>query len=306
MPDITETIEEIRYWHRSRNFAMEQRKRADLALGAFLRVQLGWSQDLPDADRTRIKQQAKELVKIGEAELKGKPLDVDEPAYDEWHNLITAAILSRGPFDDVEKRSVKAMTQLAESLPAWESFGKDIRGFGPISLAVIVGEAGDLSGYPKKGHLWKRMGVAVMGDVRQGGLRKGAPKEQWTEHGYSRQRRSRLWNIGDALIKGNGEGKYRSLFLQRHFAEFDKAEDEGVVLATTQAATIESWRERSLPALKKITQGELKKNPDHYRTAGHVSKRAQRCMEKTLLRDLLFAWKEAASQAAPDELDMAA
>ena len=293
MPDLTETIGEIRYWHRSRNFSMDARKRSNSSLGGFLRTQLGWSLDMTKQEQNRIAKQAQELIKMGEAELKGKPMEVDEPAYDEWHNLICASILAREPFDNIEKTSVKEMTPLAESLPVWEIFGKDIRGFGPMSLAIIVGEAGDLSGYPKKGHLWKRMGVAVMGDVRQGGLRKGAKAEEWIKHGYSRQRRSRLWNIGDALKKGNEDGKYRTLYLQRHFVEFDKAAAEGRAVITTQAATIESWRERSLPELQKITAGDLKKNPDRYRTAGHVAKRAQRHMEKTLLRDLLFAWKAA-------------
>jgi hypothetical protein len=73
----------------------EQRKRADLALGSFLRFALGWSRALPAADRERINAQAQSLIEMGEAELKGKPLDVDEPAYDEWADVILAAIAAR-------------------------------------------------------------------------------------------------------------------------------------------------------------------------------------------------------------------
>lgn len=297
---MEETIAEIRYWHRQRNFAMDQRKRLDLALLAFLRTQLDWSRDLPDADRKRIAEQAKMLVALGEADMRGKKADVDEPVYDEWQTVIGAALMARAPFDEIEQRAEKEMSRLAQTLPVWESFGKDIRGFGPVSLAVIVGEAGDLSNYPKKGHLWKRMGVAVLDGVRQGGLRKNASSDLWIEHGYSAVRRSRLWNIGEALKKGNGDGLYRALYLQRHHVEVDKARAEGLIVATTQAATVDSWRGRDLPAPEKITQDELKKHPERYRTAGHIAKRAQRYMEKRLLRDLWQAWREA-SEDLPEK-----
>jgi hypothetical protein len=45
---------------------MDQRKRADLALGSFLRSALGWSRALPDAERKRINSQAQSLIHIGE------------------------------------------------------------------------------------------------------------------------------------------------------------------------------------------------------------------------------------------------
>jgi hypothetical protein len=38
---------------------MDQRKRADLALGSFLRSALGWSRALPEAERKRINSQAR-------------------------------------------------------------------------------------------------------------------------------------------------------------------------------------------------------------------------------------------------------
>ena len=45
MPDMEELTAEIRSHYRSYVFAMDTRKSMDLRLGAFLRVQLGWSKD---------------------------------------------------------------------------------------------------------------------------------------------------------------------------------------------------------------------------------------------------------------------
>lgn len=274
--DLGVTISAIRYWHRRRCFAMEQRKRTDLALGSFLRTALGWSKALPDADRKRINDQAQSLIELGEAEAKGKSVETDEPAYIEWRDVILASLAARAPFDAIEKRAKKEMGDLAKALPVY-GWAEAVKGFGAVSLAVIVAEAGDLSAYPKKGHLWKRMGVAVMGvgdgvgDLRQGGLAKSAPKDAWIRHGYNRMRRSRMWNIGDALIKGNGDGPYRTAYLARKDYERERAEALGV---------------KVVPAAKIPA-----KRAAEFMSDGHVHRRAQRYMEKRLLRDLWQAWR---------------
>jgi hypothetical protein len=222
IPSSSDTIAQIRYWHRQRCFAMEQRKRIDLALGSFLRLMLGWSKDKPEAERKIIAGQAVALILSEEQH--------------EWSAIITASQAARLPFDKIEARAIKEMTALAKSLPAWAAFGEDVRGFGAASLAVIVAEAGDLSNYANPGKLWKRMGLAVMGD------------------GYNPLRRSRMWNIGDALIKGNKTGEYRAIYLARK--EYELARDH-----------------------------EMKPIKAH--------RRAQRYMEKRLLRNLWQAWRRA-------------
>jgi hypothetical protein len=245
---LSDTIATIRYWHRQRCFLMEQRKRSDLALGAFLRIQLGWSRDLPEDERKEIASEAQDLM--------------NDPNGSEWADLIAASRAMSAPFEKIEKQAVKEMTRLAETLPAWSAFGVNVRGFGAASLAVIVAEAGDLSLYANPGKLWKRMGLAVVGDVRQGGLSKGASAEDWIAHGYNRQRRSRMWNIGDALIKGNRDGEYRALYLARK--EYEIARD---------------------PEIKPIK----------------AHRRAQRYMEKRLLRNLWQAWRRAYRDLEPSQ-----
>lgn len=236
-----DTVDAIRAWHRERCFAMEQRKRINLALGAYVRTRLGWSMALPDAERKKIAARAAATVK--------KPAD-------EFANIVSATKLASEPFEDIEKHAVKEMDAMARSLPAWASFGADIRGFGPGSLAVIVGEAGDLSNYSTHSKLWKRLGLAVFDGQRQGQVEKGLSKEDraaaYIAHGYSPQRRSRIWNIGDSLIKGNKDGVYRAVYLER----------------------------------KKY---ELARDPEMRPIKAH--RRAQRYMEKRLLKHLWQAWR---------------
>lgn len=246
VPPSPDIIAQIRYWHRQRCFAMEQRKRIDLALGSFLRLMLGWSKDKPESERKAIASRAAALIASEEQH--------------EWTAIIGASQAGRLPFDKIEARAIKEMIALAKTLPAWAAFGEDVRGFGAASLAVIVAEAGGLSNYSNPSKLWKRMGLAVMGDVRQGGLSKGAGAEAWIEHGYNRLRRSRMWNIGDALIKGNKTGEYRAIYLARK--EYELARD---------------------PQMKPIK----------------AHRRAQRYMEKRLLRNLWQAWRRAEKNMEP-------
>ncbi len=247
-------IDQIRYWHRQRRYAMEQRKRADLALGSFLRLMLGWRKDLPEKERDAIKKQALTLVK--------------SPGDSEWADLINASVQSRAPFDAIEAKSLKSMSKLAEALPVWTEFGKDVRGFGAASLAVILAEAGDLTNYPKKGHLWKRLGVAVLDGIRQGGLSKNAGAEAWIEHGYNRERRSMIWNIGDTMLKA-----------QVRKVKDSDGEDTGerVSLGVYGQAYLDR------------KAYELARAPDMPPIQAH--RRAQRYMEKRLLRDLWQAWR---------------
>jgi hypothetical protein len=284
---MQEIIANIRAAHRERCFAMEQRKRADLSLLSFLRTQAGWRLDLPEKDRKAIAERAKAFADGVTYDPKARLFTWDESTdggdLDKWRSVVEASVGARAPFEEIEKAALKNMEAAAVQLPAWEAFGKDTRGFGAASLAVIVGEAGDLSIYSNPAKLWKRMGIGIVGDIRQGGLAKSASKESWIEHGYSRQRRSRMWNIGEALLKK--ENPYRDLYLIRLAYEHAKALSAGLTPASAMKVTIESWKERGLPPLEKVT-----KLTEKHRGAGHMHNRARRYVEKRLLRDLWVAW----------------
>lgn len=261
MSEPGDAINAITLLYRDYSFAQDQRKRMDLALGAYLRRALGWQKDLPEKERKAI---AKEATAIAKDALGTR-----------FESMVNAQTEGRACFDTVEAEALKAMVKLATALPVWQSWGKEIRGFGAKSLAVIVAEAGDLSNYPDKSKLWKRMGLAVMGEVRQGGLKKGSGAEAWIEHGYSPKRRSQMWNIGDAMIKA-----------QVRKVKDDADDDSGERTALGEYG--QAYLDRKAY--------ELARDPEMAPIKAH--RRAQRYMEKRLLKHLWQAWRRAKSDMA--------
>jgi hypothetical protein len=168
-----------------------------------------------------------------------------------------------------EERKLK---KHAEALPVWKYFGHPILGFGSLSLGAIIGEAGDLQIYSNPAKLWKRMGLALIGNERQ---RKCVDKEKAEQHGYSPRRRSVMFVIGDNLVKQ--KSAYRTVYDERKVRELEKAAEEGLTVA---------------PAAK-IPKGKHAE----YRSEGHIHFRAKRYMEKRLLRDLWRAWRDHVSPA---------
>ncbi len=285
VPALAETIAAIRAAHRRRCFWMEARKRADLQLGAFLRQDLGWSLSKPVAERNAIKAIASAIMDAGEAHVKAMrkmARDVEKrknlsvvPEIPEilrdYAHIVLPQIEMRGRTDELEAGATKAMEHLAKQLPV-ASWVEGIHGVGLKGLAIIIGEAGDLSNYANPGKLWKRMGVAVIDGKRQGGLLKTAAKADWEAHGYNRVRRSRLFTIGDSMLK-QAKCPYRPLYLDRKAYEAARAEADGLIVA---------------PAAK-IPKGKQAE----YRSLGHIDKRARRYVEKRLLKDLWRAWRAA-------------
>lgn len=277
MSDLQTTCDAIRYFHRRRQFAIKQQMANDRALEAHLRMVLGWSLELPDDDRKAIEKRASTMLKIGEKVVKEarKPdhkrkfVDgsTDDDFLDEWE-VIEANINGRTGYDILRQETERHLLRLTQSLPVWIDFACDIRGFGAIGLAKIIGETGPLDRYPKKGHLWKRMGITVINGKAQGKPGKNATKEDWIEHGYNPVRRSIMYVIGDVLVKQGDE--YRQIYLDRKVYERERAEKNGLQV---------------VPSAKIPT-----KEKEQYMSEGHVHNRAQRYMEKRLLKDLWQHW----------------
>lgn len=240
------------------------------------------------ADRhgSDIARRAKALVSLVETPAHKRDIPKDLATdFDLWGDFIEGTVRGREPFDRIEAAATREMKRLARTLPVWASFGEGVPGFGEGSLAMIVGEAGDLSAYPKKGHLWKRMGVAVIGagdgvaDHRQGNPGSEADSKAWIAEGYNRVRRSRLFVLGDSLLKP--AGPYRDVYLSRKARELEKAAEEGLIVA---------------PAAS-IPKGKA----SGYRSKGVIHLRAQRYMEKRLLKDLWQAWRGAGDDSNADK-----
>ncbi len=170
----------------------------------------------------------------------------------------------------------RKLRKLAKSLPIY-TFVEQTPGFGDIGLAQIVGKCGDLSGYSNPAKVWKRMGLGLVDGKRQQRIKND--KALAIRHGYSPRRRSTMFVIGDSLLKC--QGPYREVYLQRKEREVEKAVAAG--LAVVPQAEID----------KKVKKGAKKEDlASQFMSQGHIHARAQRYMEKRLLRDLWAAWKK--------------
>lgn len=162
---------------------------------------------------------------------------------------------------DIEKR-LKKMTR---TLPVWP-WAADVRGLAEISLASIIGEAGDLSQYSSPAKLWKRMGVGLFdkGDGEFVAQRKFANAEIAELAGYNPERRAALFVVGDCFIRAGGRGRVNPY------------------------ATLYRWQRR-----------KYRRRPE-VKTKIHAHKMAHRWMEKRLLRNLWRAWRDARDQETTD------
>lgn len=279
--DLRTAALEIRRSWRKAVFVSTQRKRIDLALGAYVRSHLGWRKELPTKARAAIAARAAELIKTDGIGADNSVGDSDLTP------IIRATKTSRDPFEAIEKDAVKAMERMVMSIPFMNTHVTTTMGLGAKGAAIIIAEACNgrgsiLSDYPEKGHLWKRMGLGLVDDhkrgwVRQGNAGKNASKEVWKDHGYNPSRRSRIWTLGDAAIKH--AGPYRDFYLARKQLEIEKAEAMG--LTVIEAAKIP------------------KAHASEYMSKGHVHNRAQRYVEKQMLEDMRKVWRREVVREMP-------
>lgn len=241
---MQEIIKQIRVLHKEHCFMVKQRIKLENGLGAFVRTKLGWKAELPEIERKRIEKAAAKAIAENDKR---------------WVELIEgtkAAVKATAPLENSLRRR---MEKLAVQLPVWDSWGDGVRAFGEHSLAVIVGEAGDLSiperpddpdspGYPDFPQLWKRLGLAVMDGIAQGKLPPGTHADVWLKHGYNPTRRSKIHMIGESMLKGN-HGRYKEYYDTRKVKELERV-----------------------------------------KTKMHAHMRAMRYMEKMLIKHLWQAW----------------
>jgi hypothetical protein len=292
MIDLEQTIAEITEAHRQRVYWMEMRKRQDLALGAALRSRLGWSLDKSPAERNAIREKAAHLIEIGEKYIKARRKAMERatdnpeveipklpPELAPYPTVVPTVMMraQNGGIDQLEAAQTSEMERLAKKLPvAW--FAENTRGLGLLGLAIIVGEAGDLSKYPTKGHLWSRLGLAVHDGIRQGriplGLTQEARKAAWIEQRYNPRRRARIFTVGSAIKFATG-GPYNQAYRDRKVYLKERAEVEGLIV---------------------VPEAKIPKNKDGYISLGHIDNGARRYAEKKMIRDLWNAWRGEATK----------
>lgn len=236
---------------RDRRFAIRQQVRCDNAAAAYVRTRLGFTTDMSEAERKRVRVRATALKRAIEA---GKPPPEEPPPG--LAAVVLNGVRSRAVWDEMRTEVEKAMERLAASTPG-APFVARTTGLSLKGLAVIVGEAGNLAGYPKKGHLQKRLGLAVIDGARQGSVPKGvaadARAEAWKERGYNPARRAEMYAfLDDAFFRAQRAGTYYRDYYDRKKAEYLARE----------------W------------------------TKAHADAAARRAMAKALVRDLWKAWRE--------------
>lgn len=164
------------------------------------------------------------------------------------------------PLLDEQKAVEKLLVKNAKRLPIYE-WAQGISGLGDVSLAAIVGEcAAPVGEYKSVSAVWKRMGLAVIGGERQ----RRIAGEAAIEHGYNAQRRSIMWNIGACLIKAQ--------------VRKDPADEEKRIGIGEYGAL---YLERKVIEAARVE------------SKAHAHNRAQRYVEKRLLRELWKAWRKA-------------
>jgi hypothetical protein len=270
---------------RDRIFAIRSQSRGDRSVEAYIRIRLGISTDperMSEAERKRISALAQRIKNTVERGTDQNTV-ADEamaPVVRACSAVILANMAAREPWDRIRKQTEDEMRALARQLPAW-SFVQGVAGVSDLGLAVIVGEAGNLGGYPKKGHLWKRLGLAVIGDMRQGNPGPGATAEDWIRHGYKRARRAEVYAFLDDVMfrqqwRGDkdADGKDPAKSKQPIAVPAHPIGPYGAYYGRKKAEYLVRWADE--PAVK-----------------AHAERAARRYMSKMFVRNLWSAWRRA-------------
>ncbi|MCD1264019.1 MULTISPECIES: hypothetical protein [Shinella] len=208
----------------------------------------------------------------------------------EYRGQIQPYLASLDILDDQQSAYEKELVRDVKRLPIY-AWAKAIKGFGDLSLACIIGEASgyrndtgefySVGDFKSVSALWKRMGLAVLNGHRQGNPGKGASADDWIAEGYSKTKRSVMWNIGNSLILSMG--KFRPVFGEDVDANADYTELQRV-FANRARYEAERLPHKCGSAVKQSATGK-----DSYTL--HAANRAKRYTEKRLLRMLYAEWR---------------
>lgn len=247
-----------------RRFCIRQQTRCNNAVVAFVRTQLGFSTDLPEAERKAISKRARQLIEVMEQGDLPRDERLTVWQTDTIYTIYASNVSARAPWDKLRAEQEASMKQLATQLPVYDWI-KSVRGVRALGLAVIVGEVGDI-GYNRQrpSGVWKRLGYSVEEDgYRQGRLPPGLSKDErtkaWKKRGYNPHRRAEAWAFLDDMLvrhqyqKGVVLGPYGEYYVKKKAEYLDRYANERAVKA-------------------------------------HADKAARRYMAKMFLRDLWREW----------------
>lgn len=209
MPSVSEISASLQERQFRRKWMIKSVNRQTNAVGALVRIMLGWSKDMPEKDRDKIAARAASIVGKAMAgkEMTGEDGVVANTIGPDLEAVKAAIVPMQQRRDEIELQ----MRHLVRELPIYP-WAKSVRGFGEIGLAVTVGECGDLSAYSGPRKMRKRLGLApfdgkAMSSWKKGGL----TAEDWIAVGYSPKRRAEIFScVGESLSKLQLEGAEKS------------------------------------------------------------------------------------------------
>jgi hypothetical protein len=210
--EVKEICEALQVEQRNRAAFLKSRIMLENRLTANVAGWLGYKPSDDEAERGKQWDAARSLI---------KQLEAGEHDAHPLLGLVLSSKHGSDGFGAMVKAIEKNTVKLAKQLPVAE-WAQEVeqRGFGLQSLAVVVGECGDLSNYAGPAKVWKRMGCApfesrgktFMGATWRAGKQGSLSAEEWSQFGYSPRRRSIAFVIGENLIKQNQEGPYRKRY----------------------------------------------------------------------------------------------
>lgn len=190
------------------------------AVKALVRRGLGWRYDEEEGDREKVNGRAARIVS---AALSGKEQKPEDATVFNALSADLAVVASVIEPCAAARHSIELeMKKAVRKLPIY-AWAKQVHGLGELGLAVIIAESGDLSNYPKKGHLWRRLGLAPHEGKAYSTWRMkgGLSAEQWTDAGYSPRRRAEIYScISEPLFRQQSvvNGPYRAIYNRRREA----------------------------------------------------------------------------------------
>jgi hypothetical protein len=220
--------------------------------------------------------------KDGTVKAPKKPVPVP-PNFAEICNLFFVHIDAIHAADAQRKVLAAEMFAIVKDLPAF-AWAESVKGFGGLSLAVLLGETGNLSRFRNRDCLVKRMGIAPPACYAM------ITKAGKTVHAVPRVRRSVLWVIGDNLIR-TGNETYRAIYDEQKARRTLLRTADLEAEAKAKAAKIKALRDKA-----KATGVKLSEVADEEAIGVkggikmHIHRQSHRSMERKLLRDLFAAW----------------
>lgn len=194
---------------RQRKMALKSKNMQHNQLRANVASEMGYNTSMTPKERE---------IAFKKADTKIKQI-VDDDAEFSIASIVKISYTGIKAFNVLVNEREKAMRKLAKQLPVadWVSQPTQ-KGFGILSLAILIGECGDLTNYKSPGRIWRRMGLipwTYNGETRMGStwMKLGLPNAEWEAFGYNPTRRSIAFLFGENIVKCNGNGPYRRRYL---------------------------------------------------------------------------------------------